>query len=192
MRILIIDDEPLIVEGLRASLEDGENTLEVAYCGEDAIRIAREFKPDLMLMDVRLPDISGIEVAAELEKTQLCPVVFLTAYSDSAIIDRAKDLKGVHGYLVKPVDERTLRSTIAIAMAKFKEHRDMERNLKKAELSLKERKIIERAKGLLMENMNISEPKAMETLQRQSKNQNKKLIETAKWVIEFFSGGNRD
>lgn len=186
MRILIIDDEPLIVEGIRASLECAENTLETAYNGEDAIRVAKEFKPDLMLMDVRLPDISGIEVAAELEKIQLCPVVFLTAYSDSAIIDRAKDLKGVHGYLVKPVDERTLRSTIAIAMAKFKEHREMERSLKKAELSLKERKIIERAKGLLMENMGISEPKAMETLQRQSKNQNKKLIETAKWVIEFF------
>lgn len=119
MKIFIFDDEPLIIEGLRACLIEHE--IEVAYTGMHAIKLALDFKPELILADVRLPDISGIEVIAELEKTRECPVIFLTAYSDSAILEQAKRLKGTFGYLVKPIDEQTLLSTIEITMAKYQE-----------------------------------------------------------------------
>lgn len=184
MKIFIFDDEPLIIEGLRACLIEHE--IEVAYTGMDAIKLALDFKPDLILADVRLPDISGIEVIAELEKTRECPVIFLTAYSDSAILEQAKRLKGTFGYLVKPIDEQTLLSTIEITMAKYQEYEQAHVLLRKAEQSLRERKIIERAKGILMEEMNLSEPKAMKMLQDQSKRANRKLVDTAKWITEFF------
>lgn len=184
MKILIFDDEPLIVEGIRACLYD--HTIETAYTGREAIELGKAFEPDLILADVRLPDISGIEVIAELETVRECPVIFLTAYSDNAILEKAKQLKGTYGYLVKPVDEQTLLSTIAITMAKFKDHEQTHSLLRKAEQSLRERKLVERAKGILMEQMNLSEPKAMKMLQDQSKKANRKLIDTAKWVIEFF------
>lgn len=186
MRILILDDEPLIVEGLKACLTEHE--IVTAYTGNDAIRLARAFLPELMLIDVNLPDINGIDVVKTLEEERVCTTIFLTAYSDKAILEKAKSLKGVHGYLVKPIDAHTLITTIEISMSKFKEFEKANSQLREAKKSLQDRKIIERAKGILMENMGLSEPKAMKSLQDQSKNANRKLVDTAKWVIEFFSG----
>ncbi len=189
MKILILDDEPLIVAGLAACLAEHETM--VAYTGYEALKKAREFLPDLMLVDVNLPDISGIDVVAKLEEERVCPTIFLTAYSDRTILERAKMLKGVHGYLVKPIDERSLKTTIEISLAKFHEQTETNLELAKVRQSLAERKIVERAKGIIMEQMKISEPQAMKFLQEKSKKTNRKLVDTAKYVIDFFSDNAR-
>ena len=186
MKILILDDEPLIVAGLAACLSEHETI--VAYSGYEALQKARECVPDLMLIGINLPDISGIDVVAKLEEERTCPTIFLTAYSDRGILERAKKLKGVHGYLVKPIDERSLKTTIEISVAKFHEQTEATLELAKAKQSLAERKIIERAKGIVMEQMKLTEPQAMKFLQEKSKNSNRKLVDTAKYVIDFFSG----
>ena len=186
MKVMILDDEPLIVEGLCACLEQEGHEVRYAYTGQAAIKLALEYKPDIMLIDYRLPDINGVDVVREIEQSYMCPTVFLTAYSDQAILEMANDLTAAYGFLVKPVDERTLLATMSIAIARFERQARTEEKLVKAEVSLKKRKLIERAKGILMEQMNISEPKAMEALQRQSKNCNRKLADTARRIIEFY------
>lgn len=187
MRVLIVEDEPLVAEGIAACIElIGYETAGIAYTGEDAIGLARELLPDVMIMDIRLPDISGIDAVTEIGKHWRIPCVFLTAYTDIKLVEEVGKMEGVYGYLVKPATDSEIKAALDIAMIRHGERQKAEMELKRAQTMLEDRKLIERAKGVLMDNFNLKESAAMEMLQKKSKDKNKKLVEIAKEIIHLF------
>ncbi len=121
MRILIADDEPFVAEGLRARLEAlGHDVAGVAYDGSDAVAKAETLRPDLILLDIKMPQLDGIAATERIMATRPVPIVLVTAHDDKALVERAI-AAGVMGYLVKPVDRQHLGPAIALATARFKE-----------------------------------------------------------------------
>lgn len=160
-RIVIADDEPItrmdICEILR---EAGYDVVGEASDGFDAVELCRKYRPDLMLMDVKMPFLDGIKATKIIMNEGLAgSVVLLTAYSGSEFVEQAKDV-GVMGYLVKPLDEKSLLPAIEVAIAKGREMDKIKKDMQKARTDLESRKLIERAKGVLMKKYQISEEEA--------------------------------
>lgn len=191
MRLIVVEDDPLVAEGIVASLEliDHE-VIGVAHNGKDALRLAREMAPDMLIMDINLPDLSGIEVVRVLEEDATIPCVFLTAYTDRDLINQASQLEGIYGYIVKPASEGELKAAIDIAMTRYKEKNELQASLRDAQKSLAVRKLVERAKGVLMDNMGLKEQDAVLMMRKRSNEQNKKMEEVAQDIIGFFGKGD--
>src|SRR5215210_7781840 len=150
-RILIADDESLIRLDLREMLTSlGYDVVAEAGDGHTALDLARKLRPDLVIMDIKMPDVDGIAAAENLTRERIAPVVLLTAYSDQGLVDRAKEA-GVVGYVVKPFRQTELMPVIELSLARFAEFRALERDVGDLKEALETRKVIERAKGVLME-----------------------------------------
>src|SRR5690606_4465730 len=146
------------------------------------VELARQTKPDLAFLDIRMPTMTGPEAAHEIANERAIPMIILSAYSDARTVDEAIRAPVFH-YLVKPVDPDDLAPAIAVAKARFEEWLDARRQKEMLELRLEERKIIERAKGLLMDSRGLSEKEAYRFLQKTSQDKNTPMVELARKLL---------
>ena len=183
IRILIADDESLILMDLREMLTSlGYLVVGEANDGRSAVNMARELRPDLVIMDIKMPDMDGIEAAQVLTAEKVAPVLLLTAYSQQDLIERAKEA-GVVGYLVKPFRESNLAPAIEITLSRFQEFQTVQKEVEDLKEALETRKIVDRAKGILMDSQGLTEQDAFRRLQKMSMNTRRPMKEIAEAII---------
>lgn len=188
-RVIIADDESIV----RMDLKEMLTTLNYLVVGEvgdgqSAVNLARELKPDVVLMDIKMPDMDGIEAAKILTEEQIAPVVLLTAFSQKDLVDRAKEA-GVVGYLVKPFREADLLPAIEVALARFGEFKQVHQEVHDLHEALETRKLVDRAKGILMDAQDLEEQEAFRRIQKMSMNTRKPMKEVAEAIILAHKAG---
>jgi response regulator NasT len=182
-RIIIADDESLIRLDLREMLTHlGYDVIGEAGDGLSAMELARKLRPDLVIMDIKMPDLDGISAAESLTVDRIAPVVLLTAYSDQALVDLAKEA-GVVGYVVKPFREAELMPVIELSLARFEEFQALEREVGNLKDALESRKVVERAKGVLMEVHGLREAEAFHRIRKTSMDARKSMREVAEAIL---------
>ena len=183
-RAIVVEDEALIrmdiVETLR---EGGYDVVGEASNGEEAVALAREFKPDVVVMDVKMPVMDGITAAEHIAKERLAPVVLLMAFSQTELVERARDA-GAMAYVVKPFTPADLLPAVEIAASRFVEIRALENEIADINERMATRKTVERAKGILMEKMQLNEPEAFRWIQKTSMDRRLTMREVAEAVID--------
>ena len=183
IRILIADDESLILMDLREMLTNlGYLVVGEANDGRSAVNMARELRPDLIIMDIKMPDMDGIEAAQVLTAEKIAPVLLLTAYSQQDLIERAKEA-GVVGYLVKPFRESSLAPAIEITLSRFQEFQTVQKEVEDIKEALETRKVVDRAKGILMDTQGLTEQDAFRRIQKMSMNTRRPMKELAEAII---------
>jgi len=185
MRVLIAEDDPLIALGLVERLRSlGHEPIGPACDGAEAIEMARASLPDLYLFDIEMPTLDGLEAATQLADAGLRrPVVVVTGVDDPSLIERSI-ASGVSAYLTKPVDSRELDSAIELAAARHAEFQALEAEVDRAQQALEDRKLVERAKGLLMKALDLSEQDAFRRLQLTARERNLRLVDVAARIVE--------
>lgn len=188
-RILIAEDEAIIRLDLREMLEEeGYEVVGEAADGESAVKLAEEHRPDLVILDIIMPGMDGLAAARLIGEQELSAVLILTAFSKRDLVDQAARI-GAMAYLVKPFDKADLIPAVEVAIARFQEHRALAAESKDLAEQLETRKLVERAKGELMERFGLSEADAFKTLQRASMERRVGLKETAERVLQGDLGG---
>jgi response regulator NasT len=188
-RILVAEDEALIRLDLVEMLtEAGYEVVAQATNGVEAIALAKEFKPDLAILDVKMPELDGISAAQEI--IEISPVLMLTAFSQKELVERARDA-GVMAYVVKPFSINDLTPAIEIAMSRHLQMRSLKEEVTDLHERLETRKIIDRAKGILMKAMNLSEPEAFGWIQRAAMDRRISMKAVAEAVISPGSALDR-
>ena len=183
MRVVIADDETLRLMSLKTQMESlGLQVVGEAVNGKVAVDLVTRLKPDLAVLDIKMPEMDGLEAAKTIMLEYPIPVIVLTAYSERTLAERAIDA-GVFAYLMKPVSEEDLLPTILLARSRFQEFQDLRRGISDLREALETRKLVERAKGILMERRSLAEAEAFRRMQIQSQNENKKLSEIAQAII---------
>jgi AmiR/NasT family two-component response regulator len=182
LEILIAEDESIIRLGLKQILEEAGHAVYAAENGVAAVRLAEARTPDLVILDIKMPEMDGFEAArAILDRAQM-PIIFLTAYGEQELVERAVRLS-VMGYLVKPIKEAELLAMIQVAVRRFEEHTRTVQAADEMKDELASRRTIDRAKGLLMQREGISELEAYERLQRRARAERRTLLEAAEEEI---------
>jgi len=165
-RVLIAEDEALIRLDLKEMLEEeGYDVVGEADDGERAVALANQLRPDLVILDVKMPRLDGIAAAEQIAGERVAPVIILTAFSQRDLVERAREA-GAMAYLVKPFQKKDLLPTIEMAASRFAEIVALEQEVSGLQERLEARKIIERAKGVLMTEHNMTEPEAFRWIQR--------------------------
>ena len=186
-RVLIAEDEALIRLDLAEMLtEEGFEVVGQAVDGEQAVALAIELRPDLVILDVKMPKKDGIEAAGEIVADQIAPVVILTAFSQRDLIERARDA-GAMAYLVKPFSKADLLPAIELAVARYAETAALRLEVADISQRLEARKIIDRAKGLLMTHQKMTEPEAFRWIQRTAMDRRTSMQAVAGAVLEGLS-----
>ncbi len=184
LRVLIAEDEYLVLMGTRSYVEKlGHQVVGIATDGLKAVELAIEKKPDLVIMDINMPILDGIDAIKQINEKLFIPSIIVSGYHDEKLINRATE-EGVLYYLLKPIDLEDLKIAINISLSKFEEFKKLQDELNSTKNALEARKYIEKAKGILMERMNLKEAEAMKRLQKISREKNKKLVVVAKELIE--------
>ena len=183
-RVVVAEDEALIRLDLVELLEEhGYEIVGQASDGEEAVRLANELEPDLVVMDVKMPKMDGITAADKIAEDRICAVVMLTAFSQRDLIKRAKEA-GAMAYVVKPFDASDVIPAIEIAMARFAEIRGVEDEVMDLEERLESRKIVDQAKGILQASLDLTEPEAFRWIQKTAMDLRKSMREVAQGVID--------
>lgn len=182
-RVLIADDDPIIRLDLKQMLErlDYEVVAE-AGDGQVAVDLAQTHQPDVCVLDVKMPQMDGIEAARQIADNGIAPVILLTAFSDRELVDRARE-SGVFGYLVKPFKPNDLLPAIEVARSRFEENQALGKEAADAKDKLEMRKLLDKAKGILMATLGVTEAEAYRRIQQQSMNNRKSMREVAEAVI---------
>ena len=185
MRILIAEDDPVIALALTERVRSlGHEPLGPVGDGAQAVAEATATRPDLYLFDIEMPELDGLEAAAELTARGLGrPVVVITGVDDRGLIERSV-ATGAGAYLTKPVDTRELEAAISLAAARHAELEELQAEVVDTKQALEERKVIERAKGLLMNALGIAEPDAFRRLQLAARERNLRLVDVARAIVE--------
>lgn len=184
MRVLVVDDESLIRMDIVEMLEDvGHEVVAEGENGEQAIELAREYSPDIIIMDVKMPVMDGISAAKVIGDEEIAPVLLLTAFSQNDIVDKANDA-GVIAYLVKPIREEQLLPAMSVAVQRFKDLKKLNLELEKLQDSLETRKLLDRAKGILMTAHGLNEQEAYRRMQQYSMSKRISLKELAEMIIK--------
>ncbi len=182
-RILVADDEPLIRLDLREMLTAlGYHVVGEANDGATAMRLARETHPDLVIMDIQMPELDGLEAARILTAENVAPVLLLTAYSQKELVERAQQA-GVVGYLVKPFRDSDIQPAVEVALSRFEEFRAVREQVRTLEESLETRKIVDRAKGVLMDTQGLKEADAFRRIQKLSMDSRKSMRDVAEAIL---------
>lgn len=182
-KILIADDDPLIRIDLRTLLESiGHTVVGEASNGEEACYLARSLKPDLIILDVMMPVMSGLEAASVISSERAAPILMLTAYSEAPMIEAATQA-GVLAYLVKPYRKNEIQAAIEVAITRYRELVALESELDNLQEQFETRKVVGRAKSILMNRYELSEREAFRRLQAQSLALNRSLKEIAEAII---------
>jgi len=185
LRIVIADDEPITRMDLKEFLEErGYSVLGEATDGFDAIEMCKKIKPDLVLMDIKMPLLDGLSAARILQQEQIgATIVLLTAYSEREFIDSAKEI-GVSGYLVKPIDEKSIIPCIELAGGRSREMQKLQKDIAKVEERLESRSIIEKAKGKIMERNGLCEQEAYDFIRKLSLTKNLSMRRVAEIILQ--------
>ena len=182
-RILVAEDEAIIRLDLAEMLgEAGYDVVGQASNGEQAVEMARELEPDLVIMDVKMPVMDGITAAEEIGSAKICPVVMLTAFSQTELVERARDA-GVMAYIVKPFTAVDLGPAIDIARSRWVELKALENEIADLGERLETRKAVDRAKGILMKKLKITEAEAFRWIQKTAMDRRLGMKEVADAVI---------
>ncbi|MBD0860209.1 response regulator [Gordonia sp. zg691] len=183
-RVLVAEDDSLIrmdlIEMLR---EEGYDVVGEAPNGQIAVELTESLAPDLVIMDIKMPVRDGIDAATEIAEKRLAPVVMLTAFSQRDFIDKARDA-GAMAYLVKPFTKADLVPAIEVAVSRYQELKQLEGEVVSMNERLETRKLVERAKGLLMEKQALSEPEAFKWIQRAAMDRRTTMKAVAQVVVE--------
>ncbi|ANY26105.1 ANTAR domain-containing response regulator [Gordonia terrae] len=183
-RVLVAEDDSLIrmdlIEMLR---EEGYDVVGEAPNGQVAVELTESLSPDLVIMDIKMPVRDGIDAATEIAEKRLAPVVMLTAFSQRDFIDKARDA-GAMAYLVKPFTKADLVPAIEVAVSRYQELKQLEREVATMNERLETRKLVERAKGLLMKKQALSEPDAFKWIQRAAMDRRTTMKAVAQVVVE--------
>jgi len=182
LRVLIADDESIIRMGLRAILTELDYTVYSASDGVEAVTLAYREQPDIALLDVRMPFKDGLEAAAEIVKQRPMPILILTAYNDPLLLDKATSIP-VQGYLIKPVKRDDLIATMRVAVATFSDRRHLTEKVDELQDKLTARKLIDRAKGFLMQ-AGMSEEEAYHTIQIRARSRRTTMSTIAQEIID--------
>jgi two-component system, response regulator PdtaR len=184
LRVLVVEDEALIRLDLTEMLtEEGYVIAGEAGDGEQAVELARELRPDLVIMDVKMPKMDGIAAAGSIVEEKIAPVVMLTAFSQRDLIEQARDA-GAMAYLVKPFARHELVPAIELAVSRFAEKRALEDEVATLTERLETRKIVDRAKGLLMTRQNMTEPEAFRWIQRTAMDRRTTMKAVAEAIVD--------
>nr|WP_296773363.1 response regulator [Rhodococcus sp. (in: high G+C Gram-positive bacteria)] len=184
LRVVVAEDESLIrldlVEMLR---EEGYEVVGEAADGQQAVDLAIELRPDLVIMDVKMPRRDGIDAASEIAEKRIAPVVILTAFSQRELVEKARDA-GAMAYLVKPFSKADLMPAVELAASRYTEISSLESEIADLQERLETRKLIERAKGKLMESQSLTEPQAFKWIQRAAMDRRTTMKAVAEVIIE--------
>lgn len=196
LRVMVVEDEPVVAVGIRSMIEDsGHQVVAMARSGEEALSLLVEARPDVAVVDVKLPGMDGIDTTRHLVRQADVGVVILTAYSDPEFIEGSTSA-GAFTYLLKPVTKDALAANITIAARRAREFADLRREAEDTKAALEVRKLTERAKSILMERMSLTEPAAYAHLTLKSRNQNKTMKQVAEEIIAadkaFMSSVDKD
>ena len=189
IRVVIADDEPITRMDLKELLADeGYEVVGEAADGFDAVEACKQYQPDLVLMDIKMPLLDGLSAAKIVYEENLADtVIMLTAYSEREFVEQAKDI-GVAGYLVKPIDEKSLVPSIELAVARSKDMKRLRKDMQKVSERLENRSIIEKAKGQVMAQEGMSEQDAYDYIRKLSQTKNLSMRRVAE-IILMKSGG---
>jgi response regulator NasT len=186
LRVVVAEDEALIRLDLVEMLtESGYEVVGQAGDGETAIELTEKEKPDLVVMDVKMPKLDGISAAERIAKQRIAPVVILTAFSQRDLVERARDA-GAMAYLTKPFTIEDLMPAIELAVSRFQEIKQLDSEVNDLQDQLKARKTIDRAKGLLMSKLKLTEPQAFKWMQKTAMDKRRSMVEVANLVIEKY------
>jgi AmiR/NasT family two-component response regulator len=189
-RVLIAEDEALIRLDLREMLvEEGYDVVGEAGDGETAVRLAEELKPDLVILDIKMPIMDGLAAAEKIAGGRIAPVVILTAFSQRDLVERAR-AAGAMAYLVKPFQKSDLVPAVEIAVSRYAELSQLESEVATLTDRLETRKVVERAKGQLMATYGMNEPQAFKWIQRTAMDHRMTMREVADRIIAETAGGN--
>ncbi len=183
LRVLIADDDSIIRLDLKQMLENLDyDVVAEAGDGQQAVQLARETNPDICILDVKMPVMDGIDAVCILTEENIAPAILLTAYSDRDLVSRAKDA-GVFAYLVKPFKPSDLPPAIEVARSRYEQNLTLNNEVQTLQDRLEARKLVDRAKGILMEEHKITEAEAYRRIQLQSMNLRKTMKEVAEAII---------
>ncbi len=184
LRVIIADDEPITRMDLKELLTgEGYTVLTEVSDGFDAVENCKLFRPDLVLLDIKMPFLDGLSAAKIIYEEDLADtIIMLTAYSEREFIDQAKDY-GVGGYLVKPIDEKSLVPNIELAVARSKEMKRLRKDMAKVTERLENRSIIEKAKGQIMSEQNMTEQEAYDYIRKLSQVKNLSMRRVAEIIL---------
>ncbi len=184
IRVVVAEDEAIIRLDLKETLEEeGYEVVGETGRGDEAVALVRELKPDLAILDVRMPGLDGLSAAREITGDRLAAVLVLTAYSQRNLIEEARDA-GALAYVVKPFQRSELIPAIEVALGRHKEMRALEGEVSSLEEQLETRKIVDRAKGKLMDDFSMKEKDAFDFIQKTAMQQRVKMGVIAQQVID--------
>ena len=182
LTILVADDEALIRMDLKEMLAERGHTVLEAKDGSEAVGIAETHAVDLLILDIKMPGVDGLSALRQINAARMVPAIMLTAYSQPELVSQAVDL-GVFAYLVKPVKENDLLPALEVAIARAEEYQTLRKEVTDLKESIEVRKLVERAKGVLMQSFSLSEPEAFRRIQKLSMDSRKSMREIAEAIL---------
>jgi AmiR/NasT family two-component response regulator len=186
LRIAVADDEPDVRDYFQRILPRlGHQLVAVTQTGRELVEQCRAVRPDLVITDIKMPDMDGIDAAAEICRDEPVPVILVSAYHHPQLFERAKGEQHILAYLVKPAKQSDLEAAIAIATQRFEQFQALRREAADLRQTLEDRKVIERAKGTLMTELHLDENEAFRRLQKLARDSNRKMAEVARVILNM-------
>jgi AmiR/NasT family two-component response regulator len=183
LRIAVADDECDMREYFKKCLPRlGHQVVSVAETGRELVEQCRRSQPDLVITDIKMPDMDGIEAAIQIYKDRPIPVILVSAFSNPELIARA-EAEHILGYLVKPIKQADLEPVIALAMRRFEQFEALRKEAADLRQALEDRKVIEQAKGILMKRASLDENEAFRRLQKLASEESRKLIDVSRMIL---------
>jgi len=183
LRIAVADDEARMREFYQAALPvHGHTVVCAAATGAELIEGCRSGHPNLIITDIKMPDVDGLDALEQINRHDLIPAILVTAHDEPELLERAGHLHVV-AYLVKPIKRQDLQPAIVIAMTRFAEFVSLRQETSDLRQALQDRKLIERAKGILMKRTKLDEPAAFKALQKMARDKNRKLVHIAEMIV---------